>query len=588
LIIAMRAFKSRWDGVSHSSFQLTGFFSVLALLVSCGGRAAHGNGGGEHETGGGETSSAGSAAAEGGASAIAGASDDGGSPAGDTCAPGRAPLRRLRRSEYLNTVAALFGDVSQISAQLPAELRHFPTGMLAEAQWIDSETTIAYFELSKELAARATNDPKALAELAPCAATAAPGALSACARTTIEAFASKAFRRSPTASEVDELLALHDSIRASGGTFAQATAGVISAILQAPDFLYRIEWGEGGGSRPDATQLTGEEMATRLSYLFWGAPPDEALRSAAKSGALSDAAGVLTQAKRLLDDPRAHDALAVFFDNLLQLYRLPDMHRSDPAYDPTLGSQLQQATQRFLEAQIFDQKASWPSVLTANQVFVNGPLSALYGIEGISGDALREVSLDSSQRLGLLTQAGPLVASFDGDVTNPTVRGNELMKSVLCREVPAEPLGIEFPPAADIPGAIRQRLEAVTSEPTCVPCHHDMDQLGYAFENFDTLGRYRNQENGFPIDAKVEVSGVGPTDGPVDLVRKLSALPETQACLAQRFAEFSLGKALADDPGGACLKQDLSRRFEAAGYNVRQLLLALTQTDAFLYLPKEP
>jgi Protein of unknown function (DUF1592)/Protein of unknown function (DUF1588)/Protein of unknown function (DUF1595)/Protein of unknown function (DUF1585) len=588
----MGAYMLRAGGRSHSLVQLSRFYAMLTLVVSCGGRSAHSDAE-PHGSGGNESSSGGSGSAVGGRSAAASAADggssgDGGSAESETCAPGHAPLRRLRRSEYLNTITALFGDVGQTNAHLPSELGQFPTGILAEAQWIDLETTTAYFDLSKELAVRVTADAKALAEFAPCAATAAPDALRGCARSTIETFASKAFRRSPTTGEVDELLALHDSVRAAGGTFADATAAVISATLQAPDFLYRIEWGTDDSSRPDARQLTGDEMATRLSYLFWGAPPDDALRSAAKSGALANAAGVLTQAKRLLDDPRAHDTVAAFFDNFLQLYRLPDLHRSDPAYNPALGAQLQQATQRFLEAQIFGQKASWPSVLTAKQAFVNGPIAALYGIEGISGDALREVALDASQRLGLLTQVGPLVASLDSFTTNPTVRGNELMKTVLCREVPAEPPNVVFPGATDGPGTMRQRLEAVTSGPSCISCHHDMDQFGYAFENFDASGRYRSQDSGFPIDAAVDIAGVGPTSGPVELVRKLAALPETQACFAQRFAEFSLGKLLADDPGGACLKRDLSRRFEAAGYNVRQLLLDLTQTDAFLSLPKEP
>jgi hypothetical protein len=114
-----------------------------------------------------------------------------------------------------------------------------------------------------------------------------------------------------------------------------------------------------------------------------------------------------------------------------------------------------------------------------------------------------------------------------------------------------------------------------------------MDQLGFAFENFDAMGRYRSQEQGLEIDTQVDVTGIGPTNGPIELLTRLASLPETQACFARRFAEFGLGKSLATDPAGACLMQDIARRFEAAGYNVRRLLLELTQTDAFLYLPKD-
>ena len=113
-----------------------------------------------------------------------------------------------------------------------------------------------------------------------------------------------------------------------------------------------------------------------------------------------------------------------------------------------------------------------------------------------------------------------------------------------------------------------------------------MDQLGFAFENFDAMGRYRSQEMGLEIDTRIDVTGLGPTNGPVELVSRLASLPETQACFARRFAEFGLGKSLATDAADACLTQDIARRFEATGYDVRRLLLELTQTDAFLYLPR--
>jgi hypothetical protein len=180
------------------------------------------------------------------------------------------------------------------------------------------------------------------------------------------------------------------------------------------------------------------------------------------------------------------------------------------------------------------------------------------------------------------------MAGVRTDQTNPTQRGYRIMEKILCRDVPPEPPNLPALPSDPPVGATtRQRWSQFTAPSSCAPCHRDMDQLGYAFEAFDSMGRYRSQENGVDIDTKVDVTGLGPTSGPVELVKKLAALPETQACFAQRFAEFSLGKPLAGDPAGACLKQDITRRFEAAGYNVRQLLLDLTQTDAFLYLPKE-
>jgi hypothetical protein len=300
--------------------------------------------------------------------------------------------------------------------------------------------------------------------------------------------------------------------------------------------------------------------------------------------------GIAREAQRLLDDPRSRAGLSTFFDEFLGLSRLSELNRSDPAYSSELGGSLRQATQRFLEAQIFDRNASWPAVLTANQAFVNGRVAGVFGVSGITGDEWQEVALDSAQRLGLLTQPSVLMTTLRTDATNPTQRGYQIMEKVLCRHVPPEPP--EVPPLVEQPLPMepmttRQRWNYFFSEPACVGCHRDMDQLGFAFENFDAMGRYRTRENGLNIDATANVTGLGPTNGPIELVQKLASLPETQACFARRFAEFGLGKSLANEADGACLTGDLTRRFQAAGYNVRQLILELTQTDAFLYLPKD-
>jgi len=573
-------------GGVNAGAQFGGFFAVMVLVAGCGGRAAHQDA--HPSSNGGATNSAGAASAHGGSLATAGVSDTAGGPPSETCSPGVAPLRRLTRAEYSSSLSALFGDISETIAPLAEDWRSLPSGSWEDTQGVGVEQARAYARIAKRLAARATRDAQALAELAVCAAELEPD--SACARTTIEAFASKAFRRAPTKQEEDELLALHAAISGSGGDFAQATAAVITAILQAPDFLYRIEWGTDAGPRPDARRLTGDEMASRLSYLFWGTSPDEGLRKAAQSGALLEPEGIAHEATRLLDDPRSRAGLAAFFDEFLGLSRLPALKRADPAYSFELGVSLRQATQRFLEAQIFDRNTSWPSVLTAEKAFVNGRVSGQFGVEGITGDEWQEVLLDPAQRLGLLTQPSVLMTTLRSDATSPTQRGRQIMEKVLCRDVPPEhaehPPVVEDPPPTE-PMTTRQRWAQSLSSPACAGCHRDMDQLGFAFENFDAMGRYRSQENGLAIDASVDVTGLGPTNGPIELVKKLASLPETQACFAQRFAEFGLGKSLAIDADGACLTQDLTRRFEAAGYNVRQLVLDLTQTEAFLYLPKD-
>ncbi|HYP99709.1 MAG TPA: DUF1592 domain-containing protein [Polyangiaceae bacterium] len=573
-------------GGPKASLEFGALFATLVLAAACGGNAAAPSA--HPSSSGGATSSAGAAPAQGGSSESASGSDDGGSPASETCSPGLAPLRRLTRAQYSSSLSALFGDISEAISPQDGEWRSIPNGSWEETYGVHVEQAAGYARIAKRLAAHATRDVQALAELAACAAQPDPD--TKCAQTTIETFASKAFRRAPTQQELEELLALHQAVLASDGNFAQATAAVITAILQAPDFLYRIEWGTDAGPRPDVRRLTGDEMASRLSYLVWGTSPDEGLRKAAQSGALLEPEGVAREAARLLDDPRSRAGLSAFFDEYLKLSRLPDLQRADPTYSSELGGSLRQATQRFLEVQIFDRNASWPSVLTADTAFVNGRVAGQFGVTGITGDEWREVALEPNQRLGLLTQPSVLMTSLSTDATNPTRRGYEILEQVLCRHLPPEdpelPPRVEGPSTTE-PMTTRQRWTLITADPNCARCHRDMDQLGFAFENFDAMGRYRTQENGLSIDASANVAWLGPTNGPIELVKKLASLPETQACFSQHFAEFSLGKSVTADAAGACLTQDLTRRFEAAGFNVRQLLLELTQTDAFLYLPKD-
>src|SRR5262249_1124123 len=154
----------------------------------------------------------------------------------------------------------------------------------------------------------------------------------------------------------NELLAIYKTTRTKS-PFATAIASLIEAVLQSPDFLYRIEWGVSDRAKPDLRKPSPDEMATRLSYLFWGTAPDDALRAAAKAGELSTASGVMAQATRMVDDPRARPMLRVFFDNLLPISGLTDLERDKtlyPTYSAAIGSLMYEETQRFLEYEIFE------------------------------------------------------------------------------------------------------------------------------------------------------------------------------------------------------------------------------------------
>jgi len=502
----------------------------------------------------------------------------------------RSPIRRLTRFEYNNTVRDLFGDTTQPANLLPPEELGNGFGNDATSISVSSLLAEQYASVAERIAARATATPEALAKLAPCASTVAAASEAACARTIIDSVAPRAFRRPLAQAESDELFSLEESLRATANsTFATAIAGVIQAMLQAPDFLYRVEFGVPDAVRPSVLQPSGEEMATRLSYLFWGTQPDDLLSEAARSGELLEADGIRAQAARMLADPRSHAVVRFFFDSLLPISGLSDIERDPtlfPGFSSELGAAMREETQRFLEYEIFEGGGSWPSVLTAPYTFVNGPLANFYGLSGVTGNEFVKVPLDTSQRLGLLTQAGVMTGTVPTNKSNPVLRGSFILNKLLCRKIslPTDPaiLAMVQVPADTTGATARERFSKHSSQPVCHSCHQFLDPIGFALENFDPVGRYRTEENGVTIDASGQIPGADDAIvGGVELARWLAETSDAQSCFASHWLEFAYGRTLGQ--GDECTRATVNTAFEDASYNIQEMLLALTQTDAFLH-----
>jgi hypothetical protein len=510
---------------------------------------------------------------------------------------GPAPLRRLTRFEYNNTIRDLLGDTTSPASGLPAEEVGNGFGNDAGAQAVSSLLAEAYAATAEKIALRATQTPAALARLAACAATTTATSEESCARTFIDGFVPRAYRRPLATGEADALLGVFKSTRAlAGATFASAVAAVLEAVLQAPDFLYRVEGGAAGAADKSATgprRPTGDEMATRLSYFLWGTMPDESLRAAARSGELSTAPGVLAQATRMVADPRARGVVRFFFDNLLPIDGLSDLERDRtlyPTYTAAIGALMREETQRSLEDVIFSGAGSWPAALTATDTFLNGPLATFYGVPGVTGSSFRKVPLDNHQRLGFLTHASVMAGTTHSNHTNPVVRGSFVVQRLLCTKIPLPDASIADkvkPPDPYSGATARERYTRHRSDPICASCHAAMDPVGLALENYDAVGLYRTKENGVTIDASGGLPGAdGTVNGPVELVQKLAAMPEAHACFATHWLELAFGKTLG--PDDACLKAAVAAAFAKAKYDVRQLLVAVTQTDPFLYYGGSP
>jgi hypothetical protein len=280
-----------------------------------------------------------------------------------------------------------------------------------------------------------------------------------------------------------------------------------------------------------------------------------------------------------------------FFDNLLPISGLTDIQRDEtlfPAFSSEIGEAMREETQRFLEYEIFEGEGTWPSALTAPYTFVNGPLANFYGMTGVTGSDFVKVPLDTTQRLGFLTQAAVMTGTITTNRSNPVLRGSFILNRLLCRKLslPTDPevLAMVQVPDDTSGATARERFSKHSSQAVCRSCHQFLDPIGFALENFDPVGQYRTEENGVMIDASGTIPGTEePIVGGVGLARWLAETSDTQSCFALHWLEFAHGRTFGVED--QCTRAAVNTAFEESGYNVKEMLLALTQTDAFLYYP---
>lgn len=529
-------------------------------------------------------------------------------------APGRSPLRRLTTYEYNNTVRDLLADTTNPGNGLPAQIDSKENwfGNDADYQSVPDTLVEKYQSIAEGIAARATADLTALGKLHSCAGkTLAAAEEESCARSIATALAPRAYRRAATSTDVDGLVGLYKTVRAlsSTVTFASGVAAMVEAVLQEPEFLYRVELGAALANNSKVKRVVGREMANRLSYLFWQTMPDASLAQAADSGALDTKEGVLSKATQLLADRKSHATVAFFFDNFLPIPDLAGLARETttfPTWKPAIGNAMRNEVQRLLEHEIFENTetttpyaaGSWPAILTAPYTFVDESLFRFYGASAfspgtsVSGTDFKKVPLNKEQRLGLLTMGGIMAGGTTSNRTNPVLRGIFVVNKVMCMNLEL-PMGLMPPQIDPYSGkTARERVAKHSQDNFCAGCHKIIDPLGLPFENYDAVGLYRASEKwtdpntnvtyDTPIDASGAVPGVqGTAANGAELAQKLAASDKVQACFASHWMHFAYGRSLEEVDG--CNQQSIQNAFRSSGYNVKQLLLALTQSDAFLY-----
>jgi hypothetical protein len=497
--------------------------------------------------------------------------------------PGESPLRRLTRFEYNNTVRDLLGDNSAAADAFAPEEVALGFDNQAASLGVTALLAEQYQTAAEAIAARAVRDLPGLLGCDPAAA-----GEDTCAARFIRSFGKRAFRRPLDHGQVERLSSLYAWGR-ERYDFAASIELVVEAALQSPSFLYRVEFGMPEPSAPGVVALDPHETASRLSYLLWASMPDAELFAAADAGRLRTAREIEAQARRLLGDPRARAAVANFHRQWLGLDGLDGLAKDTdiyPAYHNTLRPLWKTETLRFLERVVFDEGGGLGAMFTAPYSMMNADLAAFYGVAGPTGDAFERVPLDPAQRGGFLTQAGVLARYAKSNQSSPVQRGKFVRTRLLCQPLPPPPNDMAIrPPVIDAHATTREKFREHSEDPGCAQCHELMDPIGFGFEHYDAIGAWRDLDHGLPVDASGLVRATqdadGPFDGAMELGARLAGSEGVRACVTTQWFRFAHGRG--EGPEDACSLTELRAAFAAAGHDVRELLVALTQTDAFRY-----
>lgn len=490
--------------------------------------------------------------------------------------PAAAPIALLDERQLVH-VAALFEESYDSGGQPPSLSRIFnDEGAQLTSAFVESQ-----FELAARIAREVVADSARFARVVGCDFEKL-GA-EACLPPLKDFVLRRLFRGLAAEGTADELQSVFDWGTKLGGDPASGLRAVLEVALQSPELLYRVEFGRPSDQPDGWAEPTQHEMASRLSFLLWDRGPDDELLAAADAGELKQPEQLAAQARRLLQDSRARTVVRRFYEELL---RVGYAHTSDsrvPELTPAIYADMRSELGAFVEEATFDGAGDF-SALFAPVTWVNQSLAQFYGFQPVAGAEFQRVKLDSARYAGLVTQ-GAWLTSIGGGSTSPTRRGLVLMRALMCQEVPPEPPGLEvtIPEPVPTPATIRERLAAHVAPP-CVACHQLMDPYGLALEHFDRVGRWRDTEEGLPIDTAVTVSQGDSVDGSAELAAWLLAQPRARDCFVQNWRSFAFGRGRVDVDD--CEQAELLQRFRETDENVVELLVALTQSNSFRYLGK--
>jgi hypothetical protein len=529
--------------------------------------------------------------------------------------PPSLPLRRLSDLQYTNAVrdaiafalggdaaaapvmTALQGALVQLPVDDPAHVPEAPSGSYSRlAQDLAQAHADAYYAIAVAVGAQLGRRERLGTLLGTCATDAATDNDATCVDAFIRRFGERVYRR-PL---LDDDLAFYRRFyggAVTGGIDPAGIGDIVAGLLSSPYFIYMVEHGETAQpGRKNVFSLAPQELASRLAFQFWDAPPDDALLNVARSGALRDPASYDRELARVLADPRAQKTLDEFYSDYFRLQDLPDVSTSNafkafagtdlPMSMPALRQDMKKELLDFARQLTWTTPARFADLLTSEMAPPRGAaLAALYGTPG---------STTAAPRPGFLTRAAMLLSGVVR--TRPIAKGAFIRKWVLCDSIPPPPDNAANTPLDTKNRSTREAVELLTEQPgtACAACHKTMiNALGFATESFDALGRARTVERLFDDNGKevgqrpvntsvvprVALDDMRTASGPADLVRLMAESGKPQACFARHYFRYTFARWESDTPDGCTLER--LRKGAVGGEDLRGVVRTVAQAPAF-------
>ena len=409
----------------------------------------------------------------------------------------------------------------------------------------------------------------------------------ACATQILSTLARRAFRRPVTGDDIAASLAFYEEARAEGGDFDTGIRAAVSRMLVSPWFLFRVEGNSADVPAGSPHRISEVELASRLSFFLWSSIPDDELLDLAESGQLDEPDVLKAQVERMLADSRSDALVENFVGQWLQLRNLESRVRPDfiiyQDFDDNLRKGFRRETE-LLFANVLRSGGPVHELMNANYTFVNERLARHYGLKGVYGARFRRVELTDPNRYGLFGHGSLLALTSTSGRTSPIIRGKFIVTEFWNNPPPAPPddvPALEESAPKDRPSTVREQLERHRADPVCASCHNNIDPVGFALENFDADGTWRDKtREGLEIDSAGILADGTPVDGPIELREALLADPELFAgTVTEKMLIYALGRGL--EPADMPVVRSIVRNAAKQDYSLMAIVLGIVDSYPF-------